>query len=60
MFSLEKTADGKDVLERSLELEFKRKANRFVCQVLQQERIDERQIFSRGDPLPTNLDRMFR
>jgi len=60
MFSLEKTADSKDVLEGSLELECKRKADRFACQVLQQERIDERQIFSRGDPLPTNLDRMFR
>src|SRR5207248_4378387 len=60
VFTLEKAADGKDVLEGGLELKFKRKADRIACQVLQQEGVDERQIFSRSDPLPTDFDRVFQ
>src|SRR5438876_11705412 len=60
VFTLEKAADSKDVLERGLELKFKRKADRIACQVLQQEGVDERQIFSRSDPLPTDLDRVLQ
>src|SRR5205814_9602251 len=60
VFTLEKAADGKDVFERCLELKFKRKADRIACQVLQQEGVDERQIFSRSDPLPTDFKRVIQ
>ena len=41
-------------------MKFKRKTDPIAGQVLQQERIDERQIFSRNDAFPANLDRVFR
>ena len=58
--ALEKAGDSKDVFERRLELKFKRETDPIAGQVLQQERIDEHQIFSRNDPLPTDLDRVFQ